>query len=83
MKAEEMAKLSEKVIKEKKREVCNTEKQVFSLIKSYAKFGLNNCSVIVYASDMRNIEGVLIREGFRVYCYINEENNGQLDVEWC
>jgi len=62
--------------------VCKSKAQVLSLMKKMAKLGFISCSVIVEAGKLRSTETYLASLGYRVYAFINGDNNGQVDVEW-
>ena len=82
MDSKKLCEISENARKKLFDKVLTNTKNVDKLLKKSAECGLNNAFIICEASKIREFEQDAIRRGLKVYAYINEDNNGQLDVEW-
>jgi len=82
MKSEELQKLSEEGLKRNLDKVCKTFKEADRILKKMAELGFYNASIICEAHALRAFEQEAMSRGLQVYVYVNEDNNGQLDLSW-
>lgn len=82
MNAKELQEITEKANKGIYSNVCKTFKDAEKILKKYAQLGFGNCSIICDSENVGLFEREAANRGFRVYTFINEDNNGQLDIEW-
>jgi len=82
MKRNELKEISLKAVKESHDKICSTMKEVEKIVMKHAKLGFFNCIVICETSKLREFERQVADMGISVYSMVNEENNGQLELEW-
>ena len=82
MNAKKLQEIAEKANKSIYNNICKNFKDIEKILKKYAQLGFGNCSIVCSPENIRLFEKEAISRGLRVYTYINEDNNGQLDFSW-
>jgi hypothetical protein len=80
--SKQLSEISKKGHEECLGKICKDFKEAEKILKKHAEMGFYNCTIICDREKIREFEQEAIKRNLGVYSYINEKNNGQLDIEW-